>query len=390
MANYISSNANRFYAITESAYGQAAPVTAANRFPAVKLQAQQVLEGTKRFDKTGTRTFLGAPKTARRHTAFEVRSYLTSWPGSGEPGYGPLFRAGMGSISPQFVGALSIATVQNPTQIQTTVPHGLSVGSGISFSNEIRFVTGVIDSTTISFNAGFSTTPVTGQSLSPALTYRLASALPSLTVYDYWDPTTTVSRMLTGAAVDTMDILVNGDYHEFAFSGPAADLVDSTSFTPGLGGMSTFPSEPAIGAFNYSIVPGHLGQVWLGSLDSQFFTLTAANIEVKNHIDVRNQEFGSSYPRAIAPGMRQVSSRFSVFAQDDTQTNALYQAAKARTLVSAMLQLGQQQSQLMGIFLPQVTPEIPIFNDSDTRLQWEFNSNLAQGTSDDELFIAFA
>ena len=88
--------------------------------------------------------------------------------------------------------------------------------------------------------------------------------------------------------------------------------------------------------------------------------------------------------------MRQVSSRFSVFAQDDAQTNALYQAAKTRNLVSAMLQLGQQQSELMGIFLPQVTPEIPVFNDSETRLQWEFNSNLAQGTSDDELFIAFA
>lgn len=389
MANYISSNANRFYVALEAAYGQAAAITPGNRFPAVKLQAQQVLEGTKRHDKTGTRTFLGAPKTARRHTAFEVRSYLTSWSGSGEPGYGPLFRAGMGS-APQFTGALSIAAVQNATQIQTTVPHGLSAGSGVSFSNEIRFVTSVIDAMTIMINASFSITPVTGQALSPAVTYRLASALPSLTVYDYWDPLTTVSRLIVGAAVDTMDIIVNGDYHEFAFSGPAADLLDSSTFTPGTAGMTAFPVEPPVGAFNYSIVPGHLGQVWLGNVDNQFFTLTAATIEIKNHIDVRNQEFGSSYPRAIAPGMRQVSSRFAVFAQDDAQTNALYQAAKARNLVSAMLQLGQQQNELMGIFLPQVTPEIPVFNDSETRLQWEFNSNLAQGTSDDELFIAFA
>jgi hypothetical protein len=260
----------------------------------------------------------------------------------------------------------------------------------VSFSNEIRFVTNVIDTITININAAFSTTPVAGQALFPTITYRLASGLPSLTVYDYWDPVTAVSRILIGAAVDTMDIIVNGDYHEFAFSGPAADLIDSTSFTPGTSGLSAFPPEPAIGAFNYSIVPGHLGQVWLGSLDSQFFTLTAANIEVKNHIDVRNQEFGSSYPRAIAPGMRHVSSRFSVFAQDDAQTNALYQAAKSRTVVPAMLQLGQQQSELMGIFLPQVTPEVPVFNDSETRLQWEFNNNLAQGTSDDELYIAFA
>lgn len=389
MANYISSNANRFYVEAETVYGQAATVAPTNRFPAVKLQAQQVLEGTKRLDKTGTRTFLGTPTTARRHTAFEVRSYLTSWPGSGEPGYGPFFRGGMGS-TPQFSGALSIAAVQNVTQIKTSVPHGLSMGSGVSFSNEIRFVTNVIDATTISLNAAFSNPPATAQALAPAVTYRLASNLPSVTVYDYWDPVTTVSRMVTGAAVDTLDITVNGDYHEFAFSGPAADLLDSSSFIAGSAGMSAFPTEPVIGTFNYSIVPGHLGQVWLGSVDSQFFTLTAATIEINNHIDVRNQEFGSSYPRAIAPGTRQVSSRFSVFAQDDAQTTALYQAAKARTLVSAMLQLGQQQGELMGIFLPQVTPEIPVFNDSQTRLQWEFNNNLAQGISDDELFIAFA
>ena len=389
MANYISSTANRFYVATEIAYGQVAPVAPMNRFPAVRFQAHQALEGTKRLDKTGTRTFLGAPKTGRRLTAFEIRSYLTSWSGSGEPGYGPFFRAAMGT-APQFSGTLSITAVQNGTQIQTTVPHGLAVGSAVTFSNEIRFVTSIVDAGTITINAGFSTAPIPGQALGPAVTYRLATELPSVTVYDYWDPVTAVSRVLTGAAVDTLDITVNGDYHELAFSGPAADLLDSASFSQGNGGLSSFPVEPSVSAFGYSIVPGHLGQVWLGGTESQFFTLTAASIAVRNQIDVRNQEFGSSFPRAIAPGLRQVSSRFSVFAQDDVQTKALYQAAKARSLISAMLQLGQQQGELMGLFLPQVTPEVPTFNDSETRLQWEFNSNLAQGTTDDELFIAFA
>jgi hypothetical protein len=72
MPNYISSNANRFYVATEASYGQAAPVTSANRFPAVRLQAQQILETGKRLDKTGTRTFLGSSKNGRRHTAFQV------------------------------------------------------------------------------------------------------------------------------------------------------------------------------------------------------------------------------------------------------------------------------------------------------------------------------
>ncbi len=55
-----------------------------------------------------------------------------------------------------------------------------------------------------------------------------------------------------------------------------------------------------------------------------------------------------------------------------------------------MLQMGKQQGQLLGAYLPSVVPVIPAFDDSETRLRWRFKNNLAQGTSDDELYIAFA
>ncbi len=83
-------------------------------------------------------------------------------------------------------------------------------------------------------------------------------------------------------------------------------------------------------------------------------------------------------------------SQFTLMAQNDAQTTALYAAARLRNPVSAMLQLGQQQGQLMGILLPNVVPEIPSYNDSQPRLQWEFKNNRAQGVSDDEIFVAFA
>src|ERR1700685_1449580 len=384
MGNYISSNANRFYVAIETVYGQAASINSANRFPAVRLQAQQLLESGRRLDKTGTRTFLGTPITARRQTAFEARTYLTSWSGSGEPSYGALFHAALGA-QPNLSSGLSVASVQNNTQVQTTMAHGLSFGSAISYAGEIRFVTSVIDASTVVLNAPFSTTPAQNAGLSPCITYPLAISLPSVTLYDYWDPVTAVSRMITGAAVDALMMTVDGDFHEFVFTGPACDLLDTSSFVSGDAGLSSFPAEPALAAFDYSIVPGHLGEAWLGSAPNQFFTLTGANVEVRNNIDVRNQEFGSAYPRAIAPGMRQVASTFTLFAQDDAQTTALYAAAKQRTPVSAMLQLGQQQGQLMGIFMANVTPEIPNYDDMDTRLRWAFKNNLAQGTSENEI-----
>lgn len=389
MASYISSNANRFYASIETSYGQAATVNPTHRFSAVRLHAHQLIERGKRFDKTGTRTFLGSSPNSRRQTAFEAQTYLTSWNGSGDPGYGPLVQSAFGSAS-QLSRGLSVAALQSPIQIQTTAPHNLLTGSGVSYFNEIRFVTSVLDPSTIIINAPFSNTAGTNAALSPTITYRLSTTLPSITLYDYWDPITAISRIVTGAAVDTFQVSVNGDFHELTFAGPAANLLDSSSFVIGSAGLSNFPAEPSLADFDYSIVPGHLGQVWLGTVPNQFFTLTEANIELKNNINLRNQEYGSSYPKAIAPGSRQVASQFTLLAQDDSQTSALYAAAKQRQTVSAMLQLGQQQLELMGIFLPNMTPEIPEYDDAETRLQWNFRNNLAQGIADDELYIAFA
>ena len=78
-----------------------------------------------------------------------------------------------------------------------------------------------------------------------------------------------MQRILPGAAVDTFTIAVNGDFHEFLFAGQAQDLVDSSSFVGGQAGLAAFPAEPAVSGLNYAIVPGHLGQVWLGSAPNQ-------------------------------------------------------------------------------------------------------------------------
>jgi hypothetical protein len=389
MANYISSNANRFYAALETAYGQAAAISTANRFPAVQLSAQQVLEQTNRRDKTGSRTFLGTPKTARRNTAFELKTYLTSWSGVEAPSYGPLFQAAMGA-PPASSGGLTIQGTPQQTTIQTTTPHGLAFGAGVSYNNEIRFAVAFPDISTITLNAPFSAAPLTGARLAATVTYSLSNFLPSVTLYDYWDPITAVQRVITGAAVDSLDLAVNGDLHEFTFRGPGADIIDSSSFVAGLAGLAEFPAEPDSSTFDYSVVPGHLGQAWIGLGDNQFFTLTSASVGLKNHLELRRREFGATLPRAISPGARQVITNFSLLAQDDTQTIGLYQAARSRTPVPAMLQLGQAQGQLMGLFLRNVMPELPLYDDGQARLEWDFHQCQAQGQTDDELFIAFA
>ncbi|MGH9692992.1 MAG: hypothetical protein ACRD5Z_02535, partial [Bryobacteraceae bacterium] len=243
MGTYISSNANRFYAAVETGYGVPATVAAANRFPAVRLKAHQALQAGRRLDKTGTRTYFGAAKTSRRQSAFEVRTYLTSWNGTGQPCYGTLVQSAMGA-APEIAQGLTLASTPSGSQLETTAPHGLSTGSAVSSGNELRFVTLVPAPATLVVNAPFSSALAAGAVLAPAITYKLSTNPPSLTLYDYWDPASAVSRMVTGSAVDVLGVLVNGDFHELIFSGPAADLLDSYSFVPGTAGLSAFPVEP--------------------------------------------------------------------------------------------------------------------------------------------------
>jgi len=387
--SYILSNDNRFYVALEQSYGTAAAITASNRIPAVKLTTKQQIEKVQRADKTGSRTFPGNPSGLRIQTSFGLKTYMSNWSDQSTlPPHGPLFQACFGSAPTQSAGG-TLASVSNSTTLAFTAPHGLSPGDAVTSGGEIRFVTVVVNPNTIQINAAFSATPNINSQTGPTATYVPAESLPSVTFYDYWSPGTAVQRILGGMAVDTLSIKVNGDFHEFDFSGQAQDLVDSSSFQAGQFALSSFPAEPAVAPISYSIIPGNLGEVWLGSTPSQFFTLTGATITFSNNLDLRAGEYGAILPLAIAPGQRNVAINFSLYEMDQTATAALYQAARQRSPISLMLQLGQQQGELFGIYMQSVIPEVPAFDDSDKRLQWQFQTCRAQGSVDDEIYVAF-
>jgi hypothetical protein len=389
MSCYVSSNNERIYCALETSYGVIPSIVGADRIPALKFKAKQVPEQTSRKDKTGTRTFVGMPNQLREATTFEVDTLLTEWSNtSAAPAYGPLFQCAMGGTPVIWAGG-TVASVTGGTEIAFTAAHGLSSGMAVTFSGEMRFVTAILNTTTLFINAPFNLTPVSGSAMGPTINYSLAESLPSASIFDYWDPSTAVQRIVEGAAMDKMQIKVNGDFQEFDFSGPARDLVDSASFQSGEGGLTQYPAEPTAVNFDYTIVPGHLGEVWMGVTEAQFLTITAAELTLENNIELRVKEFGSDYARCIAASTRAVTLNFSLFEMADTQTAGLYQAARQRSPISVMLQLGEQAGQLCGAYMPAMVPSVPEFDDSETRLQWKFQNDRAQGTVNDELYIAF-
>lgn len=389
MSSYILSNANRFYAGLENAYGQTPGIAAQNRFPAVKLTAKNQMEKTDRRDKTGSRTFVGLPAGLRRTTSFDVTTYMTSWGGqSPGPSYGPLFQASMGAAPAVYPGGAAAAG-SSGTSLVFSAAHGLAVGQGVSCQGEMRFVTTIMSATSVQLNAGFSTVPAAGTAIGPTVSYFPATELPSLSIFDYWDPSTALQRIICGAAVNRMTIKVNGDFHQFEFEGMAQDLIDSSSFTAGMGQLNSFPEEPALGAFDYSIVAGNMGQAWLGSSPAMFATITSGTFQLDNGLDLRSKEFGTNLPLAIAPGQRSVTANLSLYEMDDAATQGLYQAARQQSPMGVMFQLGAQAGQLAGVYMMSVVPVVPEFDDGDNRLQWTFQGSKAQGTTDNEIVMAF-
>jgi len=387
---YISSNANRFYVATEQSFGTVPAITHADRFSAVQLSARQQVETSVRKDKTGSRTYAGLPTGSRRKTEFQLKTYLSAWDVANPvPGQGPLVQSALGS-DPLFHVGGTAGTSPNASQLTFSGPHGLIASQAVSFAGEIRFVSALIDANTVLLNAPFSMTPPAGGLLSPTVTYFPATNLPSVSVFDYWSPSAALQRILCGSVVDQFTVDVNGDFHEFAFKGAARDILDSASFNAGDGELVTFPVEPALATFQQSAVPGNLGQAWIGSTATKFLTLTEAALSVGNDLDATVREFGTRLPTSVSPGQRSVKLDFTIYEQTDAATTELYQAARQQSPIEVMLQLGMSQRQLFGVYLKNVTPVVPSFQDAQRRLQWQFKENRAQGSVDDEIVVAFA
>ncbi|NWF84910.1 MAG: hypothetical protein HXY18_13900 [Bryobacteraceae bacterium] len=389
MACYISSGKNRHYAAVESIFGQAAAVTAAERFTSLGLRVEVKQEKPRRRDKTGTRTYQGISGELRKRIEFELGTYLYQREeGSPAARYGALVEAAMGSAPAASGGGLTVSSA-NGTQVGFSGAHGLVAGQALAAGGEVRFVESVTSPTSVVVSAPFEELAA-GMATGAAVTYPLAHDLKSVTLYDYWSPETAVQRILAGGAVDEMAIEVNGDFHEIRFRGEASELIDNRTFQAQQAGLAAFPAEPALAGYVETPVPGHLGQAWLGTGPDRIHTVKSARITIKNNIDFRRRDFGSAKAQCLVPGEREVSVELELYSQDKTVFNELYEAAQWRNGLPLMIQMGAAAGQMCGVWVPNFVPEVPEFVDDEPRLRWRVASSQAQGTAEDEVHVAFA
>jgi hypothetical protein len=128
----------------------------------------------------------------------------------------------------------------------------------------------------------------------------------------------------------------------------------------------------------------------MGFEPNKYASLTHGELRLENDLEARANEFGSAVPQLLSPGRRTVTFDFSLYEQDDQATMELYQAARQQSAIPVMLQLGQSAGQLFGAYMKSVLPEIPEIDDSQRLVQWKVSGSRAQGSSNDELVVAFA
>lgn len=386
---YIQSSENSHYLAKETAQGVVPPVGGANRVLLSGLKMTTTHAVPKRNDRWGSRS-VGEPIVAvQKDSAFQFSTYHyvnSAYPN--QSAYGALIEAALGG-DPLFFAGGTVDSQPAANRIRFAAPHNLSRLMAVSRAGEIRFVKQIIDANTVELNAPFSAGLSSGSSVDPAFTYTLARSLKTLSLFDYWAPASSIQRVGRGAAIDKMRLAVNGDFHTMTFSGPMIEVLDSLSFAPGLGGLSEFPPEPsAVGPAHAMPVPGHLGQAILG--DSHLYTMTEADVTINNGVGARSREFGSILPRSFVAGRRAVSFSASLYVTDEAATRALYQFAAERTTIPVMLQLGDRQGQLMGVYLPSIVPTFPEYDDRENRVAWHIEKCTAHGSAEDELTIGMA
>ena len=139
MGTYISSSANRFSCCRGNRLWCAGRRCGGESLSRRSAEGPSSASGRKTAGQDGHANVFRRRKNIEAEDFFEVRTYLTSWNGTGQPCYGPLVQSAMGA-APEIAQGLTLASAPNGLQLETTAPHGLSLGSAVSSANEIRFI----------------------------------------------------------------------------------------------------------------------------------------------------------------------------------------------------------------------------------------------------------
>jgi hypothetical protein len=385
-SEYIATHSNRVYLKSEIDHPELNEMSEAQIAPVTSLRVSTKRKQLFRQDKTGYRSETPVLGPQRELIEVAMNLYGTGWDGgSTKTPISPVLESGFCAATRvgQSFGVAAV-TGSNVTFDSDT---NLAPGDALVFGQEMRFVAALAGPRDVTLNAPFTLEPSAGATLQGSAGLNAGDSLRTVSALDTWSPAPAVQRLLTGLVADKLTIEINNDFLEIGMKGYAQNLFDSVSGSGGAGFV--FPPAPS-GAANIlaSPIAGHLGQAVVGVDGTRVCTLTEARITIDNNVDPRTDEFGCYGTKAFVLGKRRVTLDMTLFERNDSLSQSLYARAVNNAPVPVMLQVGNQAGAMFGIYLPAVLFAVPEFDDKQARLLWRFQSSLALGAANDEIFIA--
>ncbi len=386
MANeYIATLSNRIFIQSEADHPEANNMQAAALAPVTSFTVNSNRKRVYRRDKTGFRSEAPATGQQRELIEFQLDGYGTGWSGGTiKPAIAPILESGL-CASGTLGGSYAVQS-SSGASVTLQADANLTVGMGLAFGSEIRFIDSISGPRDITLNAPFSIQLTAGTPLDGCASFAPGDTANTMSILDTWAPNQAVQRYLTGSIANEIKISINNDFLEMSAKGFARNLYDSVS---GVGGVGfEFPTPPTVAGLGATPISGHLGQALLGVSSARLCTMTQATVHIANHIEPRTDEFGCFSTKGFVLGRRKVTVDLTVFERNDELSQALYTKAVNNEPVSVMLQIGNQPGSMFAVYMPAVLFPVPAFSDAQSRLLWQFRSAIAMGLQNDEIFIA--
>ncbi len=182
---------------------------------------------------------------------------------------------------------------------------------------------------------------------STSVTYALADNLtatpaPSLSIFNYRDPATTLQQISVGSVVKTLNLSFNENgAQKISFSGPSKYVLENHRFagepTANKCGLTTFPVRPASPVYNGAPVLGWNGGVTIGG--NTYATLRSGSLAVDFNRELQTDVLGAGLAIGVMQGERSWPIELTLYADDSANFQALI-AALTATVQTVVMTIG--------------------------------------------------
>lgn len=225
-----------------------------------------------------------------------------------------------------------------------------------------------------------------------SITYAIDDASPSLSIYNYRDPSTMEHLVALGAVVASTRFNITQEQSTIEFSGPCRFVSPSEGFagldSTAKGGLSAFPTRPASPTYAGTMALGLYGSATLDG--NAYTTLRSLSINIdwaRSLID--NVLFNGAYAGAPQQGIRTVTADFELTDEDTVAIESLKAKARAKTAMDLVFVVGATAGNIWTITLNDVQLTAPDYDDGQPSWGVRFTgtAHATNETSKDEITL---